>query len=54
LFDVITGATFFGLLGGAYELPRPRHGFRRRRHNDFKPGFATALDDKDIGLAMMR
>jgi 3-hydroxyisobutyrate dehydrogenase len=51
LFDVITGAT-----GNCWAIhtncPVPGPVPTSPANNDFKPGFATALMNKDIGLAM--
>jgi len=51
LFDVITGAT-----GNCWSVhtncPVPGPVPTSPANNDFKPGFATALMNKDIGLAM--
>jgi 3-hydroxyisobutyrate dehydrogenase len=51
LFDVITGAT-----GNCWAVhtncPVPGPVPTSPANNDFKPGFATALMNKDIGLAM--
>jgi len=51
LFDVITGAT-----GNCWALhtncPVPGPVPTSPANNDFKPGFATALMNKDLGLAM--
>jgi len=40
------------LLGGAHQLPVPGPVPTSPANNDFKPGFATALMNKDLGLAM--
>ena len=51
LFDVITGAT-----GNCWAVhtncPVPGPVPTSPANNDFKPGFATALMNKDLGLAM--
>ncbi len=51
LFDVITGAT-----GNCWSVhtncPVPGPVPTSPANNDFKPGFATALMNKDLGLAM--
>jgi 3-hydroxyisobutyrate dehydrogenase len=51
LFDVITGAT-----GNCWSVPTncpvPGPVPTSPANNDFKPGFATALMNKDLGLAM--
>ena len=53
LFDVITGAT-----GNCWAVhtncPVPGPVPTSPANNDFKPGFATALMNKDLGLAMAR
>jgi 3-hydroxyisobutyrate dehydrogenase len=51
LFDVITGAT--GNCWAAHtNCPVPGPVPTSPANNDFKPGFATALMNKDLGLAM--
>ena len=50
LFDVITGAT--ELLGDPHESSCAGPVPTSPANNDFKPGFATASMNKDIGLAM--
>ena len=51
LFDVITGAT--GNCWAVHAIARcPGPVPTSPANNDFKPGFATALMNKDLGLAM--
>ena len=40
------------LLGGAQQLPRAGTGSDIAGNNGFQPGFASALMNKDLGLAM--
>ncbi len=51
LYDVVTGAT-----GNCWAIevncPVPGPAPASPANNDFKPGFATALMNKDLGLAM--
>lgn len=50
MFDVITGAT--GNCWAVHAIARCRAVPTSPANNDFKPGFSTALMNKDLGLAM--